>query len=77
MYSFLEHHGKYLKYSSGSPFLSEPLQRLCIHKCIANQRLANLLAVPRRLFWFGSLLVLDVVCGYVLLFVLDIKTENR
>ena len=25
----------------------------------------SLLAVPRRLFCFGSLVVLDVVCGYV------------
>ena len=39
--------------------------------------LMSLLAVPRRLFCFGSLVVLDVVCGYVLLFVLDIKIENR
>ena len=36
-----------------------------------------LLAVPRRLFCFGSLLGLDVVCGYVLLFLLDIKIKNR
>ena len=36
-----------------------------------------LLSVPRRLFCFGSLVVLDVVCNYVLLFVLDIKNENR
>ena len=34
-----------------------------------------LLAVPRRLFCFGSLVVLDVVCGYFLLFLLDIKIE--
>ena len=32
-----------------------------------------LLAVPRRLFCFGSLVVLDVVCGYVSLFLLNIK----
>ena len=32
-----------------------------------------LLAVPRRLFCFG----LDVVYGYLLFFLLDIKTENR
>ena len=32
-----------------------------------------LLAVPRQLFCFGSLVVLDVVCGYVLLFLLDIN----
>ena len=36
-----------------------------------------LLAVPRRLFWFGSLVVLDVVCSYVLLFLSDINIENR
>ena len=36
-----------------------------------------LLAVPRRLFCFGSMVVLDVVYGYVLLFLLDIKIENR
>ena len=36
-----------------------------------------LLAVPRRLFSFGFLVVLDVVCDYVLLFLLDIKIENR
>ena len=28
---------------------------------------------PRRLFCFGSLVVLDVVCGYFLLLLLDIK----
>ena len=33
------------------------------------------LAAPR--WCFGSLVVLDVVCGYVLLFLLDIKIENR
>ena len=33
-----------------------------------------LLAIPRRLFCFGSLVVLDVVSGYVLL---DIKIENK
>ena len=33
--------------------------------------------LPRQLFCFGSLVVLDVVCGYVLLFFLDIKIENR
>ena len=31
--------------------------------------------VPRWLFCFGSLVVLDVVCGYVLLFVLDMKIK--
>ena len=36
-----------------------------------------LLAVPRRLFCFSSLGVLDVVCVYLLFFLLDIKTENR
>ena len=36
-----------------------------------------LLAVPDRLFCFGSLVVLDVVCGYVLLCLLVIKIENR
>ena len=36
-----------------------------------------LMAVLRRPFSFGSLVVLDVVCGYVLLFLLDIKTETR
>ena len=34
-----------------------------------------LLAVPRRLFCFGSLVVLDVVCDYVLLSLLDIKLK--
>ena len=34
-----------------------------------------LLAVPGRLFCFGSLTVLDV-CGYVLWFLLDIEVEN-
>ena len=29
------------------------------------------------LLFFGSLVVLDVVCGYVLLFLLNNKTENR
>ena len=36
-----------------------------------------LLAVQRLLFCFGSLVVLDVVCDYVLLFLLDLKIENR
>ena len=36
-----------------------------------------LLAVPRRFFSFGSVMVLDVMCGYVLLFLLDIKIKNR
>ena len=36
-----------------------------------------LLAVPRRLFCFGSSVVLDVVCGYGLLFLLSIKIESR
>ena len=35
-----------------------------------------LLAAPRRLFCFGSLVVLDVVCGYVLLFLLDMKIKK-
>ena len=35
-----------------------------------------LLGVPRRLFCFGYLVVLDVVCGYVLLILSDIKIEN-
>ena len=33
--------------------------------------------VSRRLFCFGSLVVLDVVCDYVLFSLLDIKIENR
>ena len=37
----------------------------------------SVLAVSRRLFCFDSLVVLDVVCGYVLLVLLDIKIENR
>ena len=36
-----------------------------------------MLVVQRRLFWFGSLVVVDVMYGYVLLFLLDIKMENR
>ena len=32
--------------------------------------------VPRRIFCFDSSVVLDVMCGYVLLFLLDIKIEN-
>ena len=28
-------------------------------------------------FCFGSLVVFDVVCGYVLLFFLDMKIQNR
>ena len=35
------------------------------------------LAVQRRLFCFGSLVALDVVCGYLLLFLLDIKIGSR
>ena len=34
-------------------------------------------AVPRRLFCFGSLVVLDVMCGYLLYFLLDIKIGNK
>ena len=37
----------------------------------------KLLDVPRRLFCFGSFVGLDVVCGYVLLFLLGIRIENR
>ena len=33
------------------------------------------MAIQRGLFCFGSLVVLDVVCGYVELFLLDIKIE--
>ena len=36
-----------------------------------------MLSVPRRLLRFGSLVVLDMVCDYVLLFLLIIKIENR
>ena len=32
---------------------------------------------PGRLFCFGSLVVLNVVRSYVLLFLLDIKIENK
>ena len=32
-----------------------------------------LLDVPRRLFCFGPIVVLDVVCGYVLLLLLGVK----
>ena len=31
-----------------------------------------LLAVPRRLFRFRSVVVVDMICGYVLLLLLDI-----
>ena len=34
-----------------------------------------LLAVPRRIFCFGSLVILDVVCRYLLLFVLYINIK--
>ena len=34
-----------------------------------------LLAVPRRLFCFGSLVILDVVCLYLSLFLLYINIE--
>ena len=43
----------------------------------SNVRAILLLAVPRRLFCFGSLVVSDGMCGYVELFLLDIKIENR
>ena len=37
-----------------------------------------LLVVPRPLFCFiGSLIVLDAVWGYVLLFLFDIKIDNK
>ena len=32
---------------------------------------------PRRLFCFGSLEILDVVCNHVLLSLLDIKIEKK
>ena len=35
-----------------------------------------LLTVPRRLFCFGSLVILDVVCRYLLLFLLYINTRG-
>ena len=34
-----------------------------------------LLVAPRRLFCFGSLMILDVVCCYLLLFLLYINRE--
>ena len=34
-----------------------------------------LLAIPRRLFCFGSLVVLDVVCRYISLFLLYINIK--
>ena len=34
-----------------------------------------LLAIPRRLFCFGSLVILDVVCRYLLLFLLYINIK--
>ena len=36
-----------------------------------------LLAVPGRLFCFGALVVLDVLFGYVLFFLLDIKNIEK
>ena len=33
--------------------------------------------IAGHLFCFGSLVVLDVVCGYSLIFLLDITIENR
>ena len=40
-----------------------------------NRRLSviSLLAVPRRLFCFGSLVILDVACGYLWLVSLNIN----
>ena len=35
----------------------------------------SLLAVTGRLFWFGSLLILDVMCRYLLLFMLYINIK--
>ena len=35
----------------------------------------SLLAVPMRLFWFGLLVILDVVCRYLSLFVIYINIE--
>ena len=35
-----------------------------------------LLVVPMRLFCFGSLVVLDMMCGHFLVFVLDIKEKR-
>ena len=37
----------------------------------------QVLVVPRWLFCFGTLVDIDVICGYFLLFVLDIKLDNR
>ena len=34
-----------------------------------------LLVVPRRLFCFRSLVVLDIMCGYLLFFLLDKKRK--
>ena len=41
--------------------------------CLPNYLLV--LAVPRRLFCFGSLVILDVVCRYLSLFVLYINIK--
>ena len=37
----------------------------------------SLLAVPRRLICFGSLVILDVACWYLWLFSLYINIKNR
>ena len=48
-----------------------------MYKLYQSSPVILLLAVSRKLFCFGSLVVLAVVCGYVLLLFLHEKIENR
>ena len=57
--------------------LKQNQERRLVDRKLVQPPVISSLAVPKRLFSFGSLVVLDVVCRYVLLFLLDIKIEKR
>ena len=44
-------------------------------KTSSSPQLILLLAVPRRLFYFGSLVIINVVCHYLSFFLLNINIE--
>ena len=59
---------------SGEPKQNQE-QELVDHKLVDVPTVILLLAVPRRLFCFGSLVILDVVIRYLSLFFLYINIE--
>ena len=63
---------------AGVVLTGEPKQKLgrgLVDRKLVQAPVILLLAVPRRLFSFGSSAVLDEVCGYVSLFLLNITRK--